>query len=88
MNKTSVFVLKSYLNYELSLNLRNKTKRENIPLHWLNYANKNNPTLFLRITVKKKILKLDVKKGMEETEKQSRYVWFAVMNPRGSWAES
>jgi hypothetical protein len=46
MNKTSVFVLKNYLDYELNWNLRNKTKGGNTSLEWLNYANKNNPTLF------------------------------------------
>jgi hypothetical protein len=44
--------------------------------------------LFLRITGKKKILKLDVTKGMEKNEKQSQDVWVTVMNPRGSCAES
>jgi hypothetical protein len=46
------------------------------------------PLFFLRITGKKKILKLEVKKGMEKTEKQSQDVWVIVMNPRGSWGES
>jgi len=88
MIKNSVFVLRSYLDYELSWNLRSKTERENIPSQWLNYANKINPTVFLRITGEKKILKLDVKKGKEKTEKHSQDVWVTVMNPRGSWTES
>ena len=89
MNKTSVLVLKSYLDYELNWNLLKKKNEERKYCFAMSQLCKQKYShFFLIITGKKKILKHDVKKGMEKNEKQSQDVWVTVMNPRGSWAES